>query len=266
MVKTGRKILFRRKSSTKKDKVMTSTVKFTAHFEDVVAYNDRFSKFSFELIEPHQLDFLAGQYLSLQVSDKGETRAYSICSSPAINHGFELLIDNTPNGIGVNFFKQLSRSQAKSQIINGLGPLGIFTIAQQTGQPEADERALVLVATGCGVAPYMSILLDLLQTKNDKRPITLYWGMRSAENLFWLEDFNLLSDTYSNFHFYPILSQPTPEWTLSRGHVDDLLTAHQFDPQTGFYLCGGRNMIMESKQLLIDRGILPQFIHHEHFF
>jgi len=245
---------------------MTSAVKFTAHFEDVITYNDRFSKFSFELIEPHQLDFLAGQYLSLQVSDKGETRAYSICSSPAINHGFELLIDYTPNGVGVNFFKQLSRSQAKSQIIQGLGPLGRFTIAQQTGQPENDEQALVLVATGCGVASYMSMLSDLLQVKTDQRPITLYWGMRKAEELFWLEEFNLFADTYPNFHFYPILSQPTPEWTLSRGHIGDLLVAHEFAPQTGFYLCGRRSMVMENKQLLIDRGILPQFIHHEHYF
>jgi|GEM_PF-350713 len=247
-------------------KEIMKAIRFSARLEDVLVYNDRFAKYEFELTEPHRLEFLAGQYLTIQVSDKGEMRAYSICSPPAIDHGFELLIDHQPNGVGVNFFKRLGLNPAQPQIIKGLGPMGRFTLVNRLGQAEVDEQALVLVATGCGVAPMMSVLLDQLQTKGDQRPITLYWGMRKAEDLFWLEDFNLLVDTYANFHFYPILSQPTPEWTLSRGHVDDLLVAHDFIPQTGFYLCGGRSMIVENKQLLTDRGILPQFIHHEHFF
>jgi len=235
-------------------------VRFKARLEEKQEYNSRFTKYSFELVEPHSLEFQAGQYISIKVSEKGEMRAYSICSSPDIKHGFELLIDYSPNGVGVNYFKQLQLGETSS-MITGLGPVGRFVIDE-----EQDEQEIVLVAAGSGVAPMMSILLDLLQVKQDQRSITLYWGMRTADLLFWLEEFNLLGDTFANFHFYPILSKPTPEWSLSRGRVCDLLLAHEFPPQTGFYLCGGRQMIVDTKQILIDKGVTPQYIHHEHFY
>ncbi len=140
-----------------------------------------------------------------------------------------------------------------------LGPLGHFTISDQ------DEKAIVLVATGSGIAPFYSMIADLLRNKKDQRSITLYWGLRYVTDLFWTEEFENLSEVFGNFHFYPTLTQPVPEWTLSTGRVTNLLDVHSFIPQTGFYLCGNQNMINDCQKLLLAKGTPSNYIHQESF-
>ena len=235
---------------------MNTPVQFTAVLEEKIEHNSKFVQYQFELSQPHQLDFQAGQYVSILVSPKGERRAYSLCSSPEIKHGFEILLNTAPAGLGVNFFLNLKFGDK----ITGLGPIGQFVLTDQA------EKALVFVATGCGIAPIKSMLLQLIQEKQDKREITLYWGMRYADELFWLDEFQDMVETFGNFHFYPVISQPTAKWTLSTGHVTDLLLAHTFETQTGFYLCGTTNMIKDVNKLLINKGVTEEFVHYEKFF
>ena len=232
---------------------------FTARLEEKTVHNDRFIQLAFELVEPHRFPFFAGQYVSIQVSEQGERRAYSICSSPGIDHGFELLIDTRPAGLGSTYLASLQFGDE----IKGIGPIGQFTIAESNSIPESQ---IVLIATGSGIAPFRSMILDLLQEKKDQRPLSLYWGMRYAHEFFWLQDFEILVDAFQNFNFYPILSQPSPEWTLSTGHVTDLPTAHNFPPQTGFYLCGSQQMVKDNIAVLFAKGVDSQFIHHEKFY
>lgn len=230
---------------------------FTARLEEKQVLNEKYTQFSFELVKPSRMEFQAGQYVSLQVSPDGTRRSYSICSSPGIDHGFELLIDTEPNGIGCQFLAGLEFGQEVSL----LAPLGAFTIAEGNQEQELD-----LIATGSGIAPFYAMVQDLLQVKRDTRPINLYWGMRHGHHLFWLDEMKELMENFPNFHFTPILSQPEKDWSLSRGHVTDALVAKELKPDTGYYLCGSSAMIADVKQLLLDKGIAAEFIHHEKFF
>ncbi len=227
----------------------------TAKLSEKTQYTDKFFGFEFELTHPHVMTFEAGQYVSIQVAPTGERRSYSICSTPAIDHSFELLVDISPNGLGANFLKNLKIGDE----VNVLGPLGHFTLSQ------SGESAIALVATGSGIAPLRSMILDLLQNKGDTRQITLYWGLRYAADMFWLEDLEDLAEKFSNFHFYPTLSQPAPEWTLSSGRVTDLLQVHKFTPKTGFYLCGNAPMMKDATNLLLAKGVESSYIHQESF-
>ena len=229
---------------------------FTAKFEEKIEFNDKFAEYHFELTEPHELGFKSGQYVSIQVDDVGHRRSYSITSSPATQHGIELLIDRSPGGIGSQYLDNLKFGDS----VRGIGPMGQFVIADQS------ETALVFIATGSGIAPMRSMILDLVQVRQDPREIVLYWGMRHAHELFWLDDFQGLVEQLPNFHFYPTLSQPHPEWTLSTGRVTDLVLAHEFRPATGFYLCGRANMIQDVSKILTEKGVSPTNIHVEKFF
>lgn len=236
---------------------MTTPTQFTAKLEEKIEHNSRYIQYQFEFVEPHQLPFRAGQYVSLKVTDQGDRRSYSICSSPGITHGFELLVDVSPDGLGSRYLQQLQYGDT----VSGLAPLGHFTIVDNI-----PEQSLVFVATGSGIGPLNSMITDLLQEQQDPRPITLYWGMRHPQELFWLNDFQDMVEAVDRFSFYPVVSQPLPEWTLSTGRVTDMLQVHQFTADTGFYLCGSDKMIADVKQLLIQKEISERHIHHERFF
>jgi len=226
--------------------------------EDKQEFNPRYVEYTFELKNPPTFTFLAGQYVSLQVSPDGTRRAYSIASPPSYNHGFKLLVDLSPGGVGTNFLKNLPFGQE----VKALGPLGHFVI-DESGK----EEALVFIGTGSGIAPLKSMIEDILVDKQDKRPMRLYWGMRHETELFWLEDFEDLNEQYLHFEFYPIISQPKEDWPLSTGHVTDLVLAHHFMPKTGFYLCGNQHMIEDVSQVLKEKKqVSDSFIHFEKYY
>lgn len=234
---------------------------FTAVFEDKQVYNDKFTHLHFELKQPHRLNFRAGQFLSLLVDDDGTRRAYSIASDPDIDHGVEILLDTTPQGKGVKYLQTLEFGDE----VRFLAPMGRFVI-EQDETAAVEEKSLALVGTGSGVAPLRSMLLDQLKNKQDQRPITLYWGLRYAHQMIWQDDFSRWSQQYPNFKFHPVLSRPEEGWPLCQGRVTDCLSVHQLTPQTGYYLCGGKMMIDDVKQVLQERGVEPGSIHHEKFF
>lgn len=230
---------------------------FLARFVDRVEHNDKYTQFFFEFVEPHDMPFLAGQYISVKVNPEGERRSYSISSRPDITHGVELLVDMTPDGAGTQFFRGL----VPGSEIEVFGPLGEFVVADNS-----DETEIIFVASGSGVAPFRAMIHDLLQIKNDQRKITLYWGLRTAQELFWQDDFLDLSKNYQNFHFTPILSEPPDEWTLSRGRVTDILEAKELAPGMAFYLCGGEEMVSDATQILLGKDISFDFVHQEKYY
>jgi len=233
-----------------------SPQKFTARFEDKIVHNEKFTQYAFELVEPNEITFQAGQYVSVQVDDLGTRRSYSICSTPDIQHGFELLIDLEPQGIGSKFFQNLEYGQQ----ISFLGPLGNFTIA-----PDQSE-AIVFVATGSGVAPFRSMILDLLQVKKDPRPMILYWGLRYAQQMFWQDEFEELAENFPNFKFHPVLSKPSEDWVLCSGRVTDCLSVHSLPEKASYYLCGNKQMVLDTTSMLQSLSVKPENIHHEKFY
>lgn len=230
---------------------------FTAKLSDKKVLNRKFIQYRFELVEPHSFAFVAGQYISFPVSEKGERRSYSICSTPALDHGFEVLVDVTPNGLGVKFFERLQFGDE----IKALGPLGRFVI-----QDDPTEKGLVCIATGSGIAPFRGVIMDLLHDKKDTRDITLYWGLRHVEDLTWQDEFQTLAESFPNFHFHPVLSQAPQEWPLCRGRVTDCLNVHALPAEAGYYLCGNAMMIQDVKANLEQKGVALQNIHHEKFY
>ncbi len=238
---------------------MQKPQEFTAIFEDKQVYNDKFTHLHFELKNPHRMEFEAGQFVTIDLQDEDNTkRAYSIASDPDIKHGFELLLDVSPQGKGVTYLQNLEFGQE----VKLMAPMGRFIIADE----ENGEEAIALVGTGSGIAPLRSMALDLLKNKEDQREIILYWGLRFENQMVWEDDFSMLMENYPNFKFHPVLSRAGEAWPLCRGHVTDCLSVHEQQPNTGYYLCGGKAMVNDCKKLLKEAGVDRKKIHHEKFY
>ena len=228
----------------------------TARLEDKIVHNEKFVQYMFELTAPHRMQFEAGQYVSIKVTDQGVRRSYSISSAPTIDHGFELLLDVAPKGVGCTYLESLKFGDE----ILLLGPLGMFTLV------DAQETELFFIATGSGIAPMHSMLIELLQTRHDTRPLTLYWGLRHESDLFWQDVFMELSQSFPNFKHTIILSKPSEDWPLSKGRVTDLLTVLEKPAGAGYYLCGNGAMVKDAIVILQTAGVAEQHIHHELFY
>jgi ferredoxin-NADP reductase len=57
------------------------------------------------------------------------------------------------------------------------------------------------------------------------------------------------------------------EWPLCRGRVTDCLKVHTLSTKkTGYYLCGSKQMIEDTKKTLTTQGVEEKNIHHEKFY
>ncbi len=230
---------------------------YLAKLADKIILNEKFVQLKFEWVTPNTAVFLAGQYLSISIGDTANRRSYSVCSSPEETHGFDLMLDLEPNGIGVQYLNNLQFGQE----ISCLFPLGIFAIpATVVGKP------LTLIATGSGIAPFRSIVLDQLQIQKNTQPIQLYWGMRDANQLFWEDEFAELMESFPNFKFHPVISQPTAEWPLCRGHVTDCLFIHPLLPAAEYFVCGSEQMVNDVFKTLLSKEVRQEQLHRENFY
>jgi NAD(P)H-flavin reductase len=235
--------------------------KFIAKLSEKKDFNEKFSKYVFELDQPHRMEFEAGQYVSIAVDEEGTRRSYSICSNPDTHHSFELLIDHGPDGKGTNFFKKINFGDE----VDVMGPMGHFVLNTEDFEVNESDRELIFIATGSGIAPLRSMILHLLQNLKEKRPITLYWGLRHVQNMFWENEFQDLVELYDNFKFHPVLSQAVEEWPLCKGRVTDCLKIHDLPANGSYYLCGGSGMVNDVSATLQDRGVKKDSIHFEKY-
>ena len=126
------------------------------------------------------------------------------------------------------------------------GPYGEFCI-----QEENISRKHLFIGSGTGVAPFHSFT----QTYPELDYLVLH-GIRYSEEAYNREDYKL--DSY-----YPCISKNTNGESM---RVTDFLKTNLPKQETIIYLCGNRNMIVDSVQILFDHGINGDQINTEVFF
>ncbi len=228
-------------------------------FQAVIEKKEQLTKsvilVTFQLVNPSEIMFLAGQTLMLNVS-QGINRSMSIASPPQDKTHILMCHDVSPNGPG----SQWTIAHNVGDTATFMAPLGMFVMDKES------HRKKVLVATGTGIAPYRSMLLDYLENGGTD-DITLYWGMRHEEDLYWVSDFQQLSLTYPHFRFVLTLSKPTDSWQGRRGRVTEhVIQEEQNLPATDFYLCGNQLMIKDVETQLAQKGVPTRQIFKELYF
>ncbi len=206
----------------------------------------------FKFTKPVDFTFTAGQFVQFRIKqgDKIALRSYSLASIPNDDH-LEFCIKLLPGGVAGQYFEE-AKIHEEMEI---QGPVGHFTCSATT--------PLLLIATGVGLCPLLSIIRDQLENKKTDQPIHLIFGVRYEENIFCEERLATLAKQFSKFTYQLTLSRPGPAWSGLSGRV----VAHLPESVGGshVYICGNGDMVKEARQLLIDRGVQSQQIHFEIF-
>lgn len=212
---------------------------------------------AFQLTEPTALPFLAGQYINFMVPAKDRpkpvSRLYSICSAPA-ERGVIRIVYNYVGGPGTSFLQQLEVGQA----VTFKGPFGHFTLKEDS------SRDILCVATGTGIAPFYSMAVEHLR-KGCPRKMTVLWGVRHENDVYYQEEFRALEKSYPNFRLLMTLSQPADGWKGLRGRVTAIFPEHfPSVDNLELYCCGSDAMIGEITALAKARGECP--VYREKYF
>ena len=127
----------------------------------------------------------------------------------------------------------------------------------------------VFVATGTGIAPFRSMLLDHLPTTHPH--VTLLFGVRHEEGLLYRAEFERLADEYSSFRFLPTVTRPTENWQGLRGrvqaHLDEALDIKSYEDVStvDVYICGLKEMVDDVRRELKARGFDRKQIIYEKY-
>jgi len=231
---------------------------YTAQVESIENLTHDVRRLDLRLIEPNTITFKPGQFISFEMPDPHTgrlvTRAYSIASQPSRLGVITLLFNLVSGGPGSGFLFHLKEGE-KAQF---KGPAGHFYLR------EDPERELLFVASGTGIAPIRSMLLANAE-RPDPRPATLFWGLRTRQDLYDQEELADLTRRTQTLKAITTLSRPDPGWSGESGRVLRLIEERITSVKNlAVYLCGNSAMIADATSLLRGKGLCP--IYREKYY
>jgi len=184
--------------------------------------------------------------------DKMIKKAYSIASSSRSKEFLEFYITLVHSGA---LTPRLFELKIGDRVGVGNKFVGMFTLDQI---PE--DKNIVLIATGTGVAPYMSMLRsNALQRKGN---IAVIHGAANSWDLGYSSELDLLQTLTTRLKYLPTITEPQKEMTPWQGHVDfiqDMWKSGIMEEKWGFkphpdnthiFLCGNPRMISDMTDAL----------------
>lgn len=205
--------------------------------------NQKIIEIRFALKEPAEIIFKAGQFMMLEVGDI-RRRPYSIISLPSQKNELAFCVDHSPNGAGSVFIRNLKVFES----VEMQGPFGVFTVKDFS-------QNLVFIATGAGIAPFVSMIPDLLAAGFSKR-LKLIFGVRARKDLPYDDLFLALEKKYNNFEFLCALTQPQKDWSGFIGRVTAFMKEkHLYDLDELYFICGGPEMVKDTRAVLLEREV-----------
>jgi ferredoxin/flavodoxin---NADP+ reductase len=231
-------------------------------------------------------DFKAGQFVTLgtYIPTEGKIirRAYSIASPPERKKYFELLIrwvrKPVPGRLTTDLF-----NKKEGEEVFWVKPVGIFTINEKMHDGSPDNRRMVLIGGGTGLAPFIAYALHL-KSIGSKREIIILHGASYVDELSYRE---LLTDLEEesldkgrdkwNFRYRASISRPQEwfnrTWSGQKGRVESFLRPMPGTDQspleelvgekitrenTSFYVCGWQGTVDGALDYLVPKGFVTE--------
>ncbi|MBI1423993.1 MAG: 2Fe-2S iron-sulfur cluster binding domain-containing protein [Gammaproteobacteria bacterium] len=210
-----------------------------------------------KLPDAMRMQFLAGQYIDFILKD-GRRRSFSIANPPHEDRHIELHVRHIQGG---RFTGEVFDHMHVNDIVRIEGPLGSFFLRENSTQP------VIFLAGGTGMAPIAGIIQYALK-KRLQREFYVYWGVRSAEDLYMHDQVQAWANTHTNIHYVPVLSDPKPEdhWQGRTGYVHEAVL-QDFDTLAGYdiYASGPPAMVYAGRDAFLPRGLDPKFYYSDAF-
>lgn len=231
-------------------------------------------------------DFKAGQFVTLgtYIPTEGKIirRAYSIASPPEQKKHFELLIRWVRKPVPGRLTTDLFNKKEGDEIF-WVKPVGIFTINEKMHDGSPDNRRMVLIGGGTGLAPFIAYTLHL-KSIGSKREIIVLHGASYVDELSYRE---LLTDLEEesldkgkdkwNFRYRASISRPQEwfnrTWSGQKGRVESFLRPKAGTDRspleelvgekittenTSFYVCGWQGTVDGALDYLVPKGFVTE--------
>ena len=207
------------------------------------------------------MQFQAGQYVNIELPElAGQSRAFSLASAPQSPDVVELNIRIVPGGQVTTWVHENLAVGGKIKIT---GPYGRFFVKKSANVP------LIFMAGGSGLSSPKSMIEDLL-AEGCTLPMTLVYGQRCRDELYYDAEFRALAAKHPNFTYVPALSSEPEgsDWNGARGFVHEAAKAHFDNDFRGHkaYLCGPPAMIEACISTLMQGRLYERDIYMEKFF
>ncbi len=207
--------------------------------------------------------FEAGQYFAIGVHCGGRLvqRPYSAASAAGEGTEIEFLVRRVPAGALTPHLWRL-RPGARLRIGR---PKGLFTLLPH------DARTHLFIATGTGIAPFMSMIASLRAARRPPRIVVVQGASRPDEIAYH----DRLAQLGAGVTYLPAVSRPDAAervgWTGAVGRLGAVLAGRwadlDVDPTNSVaYLCGNPGMISGTRSLLLEMGLPPEAIRAEEFW
>jgi len=231
-------------------------------------------------------DFRAGQFvtLGLHVPSEGKIirRAYSIASPPEQKKHFELVIRWVRKPVPGRLTTELFNKKEGDDIF-WVKPTGIFTINDKMPDGSPENRRMVLIGGGTGLAPFIAYSLHL-KAIGSKREIVVLHGASYVDELSYKELLSSLEEESLdhgkdkwNFRYRASISRPQEwfnrTWAGQKGRVESFmrpkagkdlspleeLVGEKVTPEnTSFYICGWQGTVDGALDYLVPKGFVTE--------
>lgn len=230
-------------------------------------YIGAWKKFNILSIKAHNLEPTVRAYSMANYPDEGDiimltVRIASTPFKPRPQVGFQ----DVPTGIASSYIFSLKPGDK----VRMSGPYGDF-------HPILDsKKEMIWVGGGAGMAPLRSQIMYMLKTLHTRdREMHYFYGARSLNEAFFLDDFHALEEEYPNFHFHLALDRPDPladeagvKYTAGFVHqvmYETYLKDHEAPEDIEYYMCGPGPMSAAVQKMLDSLGVDPESIMFDNF-
>lgn len=216
--------------------------------------------FSFTMTRPAHFKFTAGQFarIGLKVGEELVVRAYSVVSSP-FDETLEFFSIVVPDGA---FTSNLQHLKVGDELYLEKIPYGYLTLARYQ-QPLPHD--LWLLATGTGLAPFLSMLQDF-DTWTKYQKINLVYSVRTAAELAYVDRIQEIAESFGEGHvgfkFISIITRdPSAQLhdrlpvLIENGELEKVAGIELSPATSHVMLCGNPEMVDDTKEALKRRGL-----------
>lgn len=208
-----------------------------------------------------EISFTPGQYATIRIVKprledyQMNERIFSIVNSPTQKRKIKILFRDRNSG-----FKKNLKKMALGEEVEIDQPIGMFNL------PEDKTIPLVFLASGVGVAPFMSVLENMKQTGDDDRKVIMFFSNRTVVGAPYLKELKELSEALKNFHLIEtftrevVLNSGTERTSLEviKKNVSDFARAN-------FFLAGQPEFVEDLVRQLLEDGVPKEKVTQESF-
>ncbi len=199
------------------------------------------------------MPFRPGQYARLEVPElPGVWRPYSLAGAPRLDNELELHVRAKADAGVSGALVHRTGVGDRVRLRRAEGHMGL---------PATAERDLLLIAGDTGVAPLKALLTELAAT-GDPRSAVLFWGARTLDELYDIDDIAAIARACHRATVVPVISEGDPG-PYASGLVTDAVAAYGEWSRHEVFLAGPPLMLAATSIVLQQLGIDAERIHHD---